>query len=142
MPPDAVFVDSSFLIGRFLQADQWHRAAHAAASEVVGRSLVVSEGVFQEFLAHVSRRSAARRYEATSLVQDLYDSPRAEVVTHARPLVLRAVSLYGGEFLHSRFSLQDCIAVQIMRDFGITEILSADAEFAVAGFTPLMIRYA
>ena len=51
------------------------------------------------------------------------------------------MDLYDGEFLHTRLSLQDCIAIQIMRDFGITEILSTDQEFSVAGVTPLLRRF-
>ena len=53
-----------------------------------------------------------------------------------------ALDLYDGEFRYTTLSLQDCVAIQIMRAFGISEILSIDQEFALAGLTPLMRRYA
>ena len=67
--------------------------------------------------------------------------PMLTVVEHDLRLVSLAIDLYGGEFRYNRLSYQDCIAIQIMRAFGITEILSADLEFSVAGFTPLLRRF-
>ena len=64
------------------------------------------------------------------------------VVEHDLRLVDEALTLYDGEFRHTSLSLQDCIAIQIMRDFSIAEILTADQEFALAGMTPLLRRFA
>ena len=60
------------------------------------------------------------------------------VVEHDLALISAAITLYDGEFRYTRLSLQDCIAIRIMRDFGATEILTSDREFAMAGFTPLL----
>ena len=52
-----------------------------------------------------------------------------------------ALDAYGNEFANSSLSLQDCVAILIMREYGITSILTADQEFTRAGFTPLLRRY-
>ena len=67
--------------------------------------------------------------------------PRYTIVPHDRRLSEAALDLYTGEFGNSTFSLQDCVAIVIMREYGITSILTADQEFARAGFTPLLRRY-
>ena len=51
------------------------------------------------------------------------------------------LNLYDGEFRYTSLSLQDCIGIQIMRDLDITDVLTADQEFALAGMTPLLRRY-
>ena len=142
IPQGPVFVDTVHLIGVFLESDQWHEAATIAAAETIDRQKVTSEGVFHEFLAHVSRSSSRVRSDAAGFVRDLRENTRFAVVEHRTELVEAALNLYDGEFRFTSLSLQDCIAIQIMRDFGITDILTADQEFALAGVTPLLRRYA
>ena len=139
---EPVFVDTVHLLGLFLVDDQWHRAAIAADAGVGNRRRFTSHGVFQEFLAHVSRYGEGTRAEAVATVRSVQRDESVFVVTHTEALVEAALSLYDGEFRYSRLSYQDCIAIQIMRDFGITEILTADQEFTLAGLTPLLRRYA
>ena len=66
-------------------------------------------------------------------------SDRVEVVSHTPELVDIGIALYDGEFLYSSLSLQDCISIHVMRERGITDILTADREFIRAGLTPLML---
>ena len=140
-PTRPVFVDTVHLVGLFVVDDQWHRAAVAADTSLGNRPRVTSDRVFQEFLAHVSRYRGDTRGLAAAIVRSMQRDPSMSVVTHTEESVEAALSLYEGEFLRTRLSLQDCIAIQIMRDSDITEILSADREFAVAGMTPLLRRY-
>ena len=137
-----VFVDSSYVIALCLADDQWRDAAFEAAARLDRRRLVTSVGVFQEVLAHVSRARGNARSAAARLVRKMQADPIVTVVEHDLRLVGDAIDLYDGEFRYTRLSLQDCIAIQIMREFGITEILTSDMEFALAGFTPLLRRYA
>lgn len=140
-PQEPVFVDTVHLLGLFLVDDQWHHAAIAADAGVGERRRFTSHGVFQEFLAHVSRNGERARAEAVASVRSMQRDESVFVVTHAQTLVEKALDLYDGEFRHTRLSHQDCVSIQIMRDLGITEILTADQEFALAGFTPLLRRY-
>ena len=67
--------------------------------------------------------------------------PQYTFVPHHPELMESALELYGGEFADSTLSLQDCVSIVIMREYGITSILTADQEFTRAGFTPLLRRY-
>lgn len=140
-PRSPVFVDSGFLIALMVRGDQWREAALAAAPVVAGRHLYTSDGVFQELLAHVARDREDVRARAAAMVRRMHADLAVTVVEHTREMVDAALRLYDGEFRYSRLSLQDCIAILIMRFTGITEILSADQEFALAGFTPLLRRF-
>ena len=98
-------------------------------------------GVFAETLAHFSRSPRRVRAKVAFELLALYDDPLYTVVSHDWDLVQAAFDLYANEFAASSFSLQDCAAIVIMREYGVTSILTADQEFARAGFTPLLRRY-
>jgi len=53
-----------------------------------------------------------------------------------RPLVLRALTLYGDR-LDKAYSLVDCMSMVIMRERGITHAITNDHHFAQEGFTLL-----
>ncbi len=137
---EPVFVDTVHLVGLLLVDDQWHRVAIAADANVGERRRFTSHGVFHEFLAHVSRYGERTRAEAVAAVRSMGRDESISIVTHTEALVGAALDLYDGEFRYTRLSLQDCVSIQIMRDFGISEILTADQEFALAGVTPLLRR--
>ena len=139
---DRLFVDSVHLIALLSATDDWRAAALAAADETAPQQpLVTSEGVILETLAHFSRKSAAVRLDAGRQIAALRTDPRYTILPHDRRLSEAALDLYTNEFASSSFSLQDCVAIVIMREYGITSILTADQEFARAGFTPLLRRY-
>ncbi len=137
-----LFIDSVHLIGLFVEKDQWRAAALAAEHESEGRPRYTSDGVFQEFLAHVARREPDARHGAAEIVRQMRLDSGITVVRHSDRLMEAALDLCDGEFRYTTLSLQDCVAIQVMRAFGISEILSIDQEFALAGLTPLMRRYA
>lgn len=136
-----VFVDTSQLIGEELAHDQWREAALLAADATGDMQRVTSEGVFQEFLAHFARAGREIRTSVAATVRAIRADDRVIVIEHTPALLEAALDLFDGEFRHSRLSYQDCISIQIMRDFEIDTILTADQEFAVAGVTPLLRRY-
>ena len=142
---EALFLDSAYLIALLSEEDQWRDAVLATAEEIERQQpqphMITSEGVFLETLAHFSRRPRSERIHVGQRIASLRRDPRYAIVPHDRRLSEAALDLYLGEFAHSTFSLQDCAAIVIMREYGITSILTADQEFARAGFTPLLRRY-
>ena len=139
---EPIFVDSVDLIAGLSPTDNWRPAAQAAAREIPPQQpLITSEGVILETLAHFSRKAAAVRINAGRQMASLRTDPRYTIVPHDRRLSETAVDLYTNEFANSSFSLQDCVAIVIMREYNITSILTADQEFTRAGFTPLLRRY-
>jgi len=136
------FLDSVYFIALFSPQDNWRDAAQAATDEIpLHQPMVTSEGVFLETMAHFSRRTRAERQDVGQRMASLRADPGYTIVPHDARLSEAALDLYVGEFADSTFSLQDCAAIVIMRVYGITSILTADQEFARAGFTPLLRRY-
>ena len=138
-PP--LFVDTVHLIGLFLQGDQWWNEAHQAENDYRYRDRVTTVGVLQEFLAHVSRRGPAVRQAAVELIDTMATGNQVRILEHDHRLVEDALRLFAGEFRYTNLSLQDCIAVQVMRELGMTDILTADQEFARAGVNPVLKVY-
>ena len=142
LPRDSIFADSAYFIALNATRDDWRDAARRAQRELHPQQrIVTSTGVFAETLAHFSRSPRAVRARVARELLALRDDPFYTIVPHDWQLTEAALDLYTNEFANSTFSLQDCVAIVIMREYGITTILTADQEFARAGFTPLLRRY-
>ena len=137
-PEPRVFVDSVYLIASFDPLDQWNESAAQFADLYETRSLLTTDGIIGESLAHCSRLSHERRRSAATLAQQLRSNDRIEVVALTPGLVDDAISAYGGEFRYSRLSLHDCVSILVMRERGISDALTADREFSLAGINVLM----
>ena len=133
-----VFIDTVYLIATFDERDDWADIAESIRSKYDSHRLVTTDGVISEFLAHCSRGGSAVRMSAVEHINRLESSPLVEVVELSRRLVSEAISAYGGEFRYARFSLQDCISILVMRERGISDALTADREFTLAGINVLM----
>ena len=136
--PLPLFVDAVYLIASFDPNDQWRDFALELVDLVESRSLVTTDGVLSEFLAHCSRFDPSRRLRAARVAQQYKTSPHIEVVSLTPDLVIAGIEAYAGEFRYSRLSLQDCISILVMRQRGISEALTADREFTLAGINVLM----
>ena len=137
-----IFVDSVYLIALLSPNDDWRKAAIAAERQVPSHiTMVLSDGIILETLAHFSRAPRQFRINLVDHVQAMTRDPFYRFVPHQQPLMESALDAYGNEFANSSLSLQDCVSILIMREYGITSILTADQEFTRAGFTPLLRRY-
>lgn len=133
-----LFIDTVYLIATFDPKDQWTRSAERLTDTVSSLPMVTTDGIIGEFLAHFSRYGHERRLQAASYVQSLKVSPRVDIVELTAALINESIEIYAGEFLYSRLSLQDCISILVMRQRGISEALTADREFTLAGISVLM----
>lgn len=137
-PQPPVFVDAVYLIAAFDAQDQWRAAADLLSDIATSRRLVTTDGVLSEFLAHCSRYDGESRGQAAAYAGAYRASRRVEVIELTTDLMEAGIKAYGGEFRYTRLSLQDCISILVMRRHGITEALTADREFTVAGISVLM----
>lgn len=133
-----IFVDAVYLIATFDPQDQWTRSADRVSELADSLPMVTTDGVIGEFLAHFSRYRHERRLQAARYVQSLKVSPRVEIIELSTDLVDKAIDAYANEFRYTRLSLQDCISILVMRERGISEELTADREFTLAGISVLM----
>lgn len=126
------FVDTWFLIARFDRTDDQHLAAMAIERRF-GRSVMMShDGVMTEFLAYVAGFDPYNRRGAVEFVRDFMR--RYIVMESGRPLFLRALDLYARR-LDKEYSLVDCMSMLLMRDHGLTHVLTNDHHFRQEGFT-------
>lgn len=141
-PTEPIFVDSVYLIALNAVNDNWRAAAQSAADSLHPRQrLVTTHGVLSETIAHFARAATSVRNSLARQFRQLGEDPLYLVLAHHPALMDEAFYLYSGEFADSSLSLQDCVSIVIMREYGITSILTADQEFTRARFTPLLRRY-
>ncbi len=140
--PSPIFVDSVYYIAINRVEDQRRIPALRAAADIrPSQQYLTTYGIFAETLARYSRSKPQIRTRIAVRLQALATEDRYTVIAESPQLMTVALDLYAGEFADSSFSLQDCVAIQVMREYGITSILTADQEFARAGFTPLLRHY-
>lgn len=135
-----VFADTSFWAGRNFSSDQWHRAALEAERRLGHpHQLVTTQEVLTEFLAYVSV-NADMRLEGVALVDDIHISPNTIVVQQSAETFARGFELYRNR-MDKGYSLVDCISMNTMDQYGITQILTSDHHFEQEGrYVALMRR--
>lgn len=133
----AVFVDASYFIAQFSPGDQWERVAEEARSRLGDVDLVTTDEILTEFLTGVSRGGALIREQAEAAVQEMLRSGDIRVIPQTRPSFLDGLNRFRRR-LDKTYSLQDCIAMNIMESEGITEVLTSDRNFEQEGFIALM----
>lgn len=131
-----VFADTVFWVARINPNDKHHQEAESAQSKVGTSLIVTTDSVFGEVFALLSGRHAIRM-GAISLFRSLDSSPNVRLVRQHVGLFNRAMDRYERQGSESS-SLVDCISMVVMDDYGITEVLTADADFEKAGYKRLM----
>jgi predicted nucleic acid-binding protein len=128
-----VFVDTSALVGKFLEADERHDRALQALRRLLrdGRELLTSDYVFDEVVTLVRGRadhgSAVKAGEGIlgSQVLDL-----VEVDGELRKDAWRLFRKYRDQVL----SFTDCTSFAVMEKYGIREAFTFDEDFSKVGF--------
>jgi uncharacterized protein len=132
-----IFADTLYWIAIFLPNDPWSETAKSVDLE--GIRLLTTEEVLSEFLTGVAGFGDRTRRLACELVRTIINSNEIGVIPQSHE------SLQGGLALYERrpdkkYSLTDCITMNVRRRKGITEILTNDHHFAQEGFHRLMSR--
>ena len=133
----AVFVDASYFIAQFRPGDQWEGVAQEARGRLGEIELVTTDEILTEFLTGVSRGGAAIREKAEAAVQEMLGSGNIRVIPQTRASFLDGLNRFRRR-LDKSYSLQDCIAMNVMEAEGITEVLTSDHNFEQEGFSALM----
>lgn len=131
-----VFVDTSALVGKFLEGDEHHVRATEIMRRLLreGRQFVSTDYIFDEVVTRVRGRadheSAVKAGEGirSSEVIDLVD-----VDLRLRKEAWRLFKKYGDQ----KLSFTDCTSFAVMRKYGIREAFTFDGDFAKVGFGTL-----
>ena len=134
------FADTSFWQGRYFRDDQWHQAA-LAAERRLGRPLYLftTQEVLTEFLDSVSGNEYTRQV-GVRVVEDIYRDPDITIFPQSSESFDKGFELYRNR-MDKGYSLVDCISMNTMEEFGITQVLTSDHHFEQEGrFVALMRR--
>ncbi len=93
--------------------------------------------MFDEYLAFYSNTGPYFRQQAVRTIRRLLTNPLVTVVPQTHDVFLASLDLYESR-PDKGYSLTDCISMNIMRQEGITEVLSNDHHFEQEGFILLL----
>lgn len=124
-----VFVDASYLLAPVLN-ERGRLARIREAERALGEiERVTSYGVLSEVLARVSDRGPRFRRDTAAYVQSIVADPASFTVVAMTPERFdRGLALYADR-LDQRYSLEDCVSMEIMREMEIQVVLTFDSDF-------------
>ena len=134
-----VFADAAYWIAILRSADQWHGPALKARAQLGEATLVTTEEALTEALTGLCGYGGALREQAAGMVRDIMARPEVRVIPQTHDGFLAGLDRYERR-PDKEYSLQDCIAMNVMDAEGITDILTSDHHFEQEGFTILMRR--
>ncbi len=77
------------------------------------------------------------RKTIADLLYEILKDPYVETVPHTRNTLISGLVLYKARS-DKGYSLTDCISINVMRDYGLTEVLTHDRHFTQEGFHVLL----
>ena len=123
-----VFADTSYWQGRYFPQDQWHQAALAAERRLESpMHLLTTQEVLTEFLARASGNEQTHRVGVETL-EELQNDPEITVVPQSAESFAKGFALYRAR-MDKGYSLVDCISMNTLDDYGITQVLTSDRHF-------------
>src|SRR5271157_3303304 len=128
-----VFADSLYWIALAHQRDQWHGTALRASRMLRNVEIVTTQEMLGEFLTSF-RHLPHLRNIAVRRVQQITAAPNIVVLPQSDQSFQAGLALYAAR-PDKDYSFADCTSMQVMRQHGITEILTHDDHFTQEGFT-------
>jgi len=125
--------DTWYLIALFDPHDAHHAQARRLDRVTARDFIATHDGVFSEMLAYFSADGSTIRRRIADFVRARLVDP-AWYVGRGSDLFNRALRLYS-ERPDKEYSLVDCMSMTLMRERGITHVLTNDHHFRQEGFT-------
>ncbi len=132
-----IFADAVYWVALAHRKDQWHARSVQVSEQIGAANLVTTDEVLTEFLNHFSAYGDQMRSHVSGTVRDLLNDPSVTVIPQSRANFLAGLALYEARS-DKEYGLTDCISMAVMRQGGITEVLTHDDHFAQEGFTKLL----
>lgn len=131
-----VFGDAWYWIALLHPKEQGHAQAVALSNKIRGRHIVTSEMVLTEVVSQFARSGKYWRQRSLEIVRKLAASPGITIVeqTHAQfDAALTEFERYSDKTV----GVTDCSSFFLMRERGISEVLTNDRHFEQVGFVLL-----
>jgi predicted nucleic acid-binding protein len=129
-----VFADTGFYVAIHNRRDQLHARAVAVAS-TLRAPVVTTEFVLIE-VANFFKRPEHRASFA-EVDRALRSDDSTTIVPATSQLYADGLALFASR-ADQHWSLVDCMSFDVMKEFGLTEALTADEHFEQAGFRALL----
>ena len=128
-----VFVDTSYWIAIINPKDQWHNAAKSAREKIGEMPLVTTDEVLTEFLNSFSERGDNFRTKSVEAVHEIMNDLNIKVIPQTRESFRNGIDLYN-ERSDKKYSLTDCISMNVIKNKDINNVLTSDHNFEQEGF--------
>lgn len=132
-----VFADTPYWIAMLNPEDECAPLALAASRELGNARLVTTQEVLAEVMNYFARYGPAVRGAAAEAVREILTASNVTVVAQSPESFVGGLDLYDGDSAGAT-DLTGSIAMNIMREEGIDEVLTTDPAFSRAGFRVLM----
>jgi len=132
-----VFADADYLIALLNPREQLREKAKAVSQALGQVRLVTSEMVLAEVMAFYADKGANLREAASEVASRFGSDPNVTVIPQTSIQFREALSFYR-QHKDKAWSLTDCASFLIMREVGVTDVLSHDHHFEQAGFKALL----
>jgi predicted nucleic acid-binding protein len=132
-----VFADASYWIALLNPRDNLHAKAKIVSDELGNVRFLTSEMVLTEFLNDFARRGSQLRKLATTWVKQLRTDANTTIVEQSSLLFQEALAVYEAR-PDKDWGLTDCASFSIMREYRVSDALTADSDFQQAGFKALL----
>ena len=131
--PDRIFLDTSFVIALVNERDQYHAQAGALSFKFEKSALITTGAILLEIGNALAKEFRA---EAASVIRVLSGSTNVQIIEIDAKLIEKGLAVYE-KHVDKRWGLVDCVSFVVMREAGLTEVLTFDRDFEQAGFTVL-----
>lgn len=133
-----VFVDTVHWIAIFSPTDNLHETAEAAQGNLgTGVRFVTTDFVLTEFLNSVASMGKEIRDRAVSFVRRIQADADCDVIPASRTHFDKAFRLFS-ERADQDHSLTDCVSIVVMKERGVTDVLSTDRCFRTEGLNTIL----
>jgi uncharacterized protein len=129
-----VFADTVYYLALTNPRDQYASAATKYTAAFSGR-FVTTAWILTEVANSLVR--GPNRALFCEIYRDLAGDSRVTIVPPAQDLFEQGIELYA-QRPDKQWSLTDCISFIVMREYGLSDALTADKHFEQAGFSILL----
>ena len=126
-----MFADTFYWVALTNPADARYQDAVAVDDMLTGATIFTTDEVLSEFLTFFAGDDWLRN-RAARTVLELLNDPDVRVIPQSRESFLEGLELYR-QRPDKNYSLTDCISMQTMRRYAITEALTNDRHFEQEG---------
>jgi uncharacterized protein len=128
-----LFADTFYWVALINPGDDWYSRVLSVSRSLGQIQLVTTDEVLTEVLTFYSEAGAPMRQRTVDLVDKILSNATIQVIEQTHNSFTAGLTLYRNR-LDKGYSLTDCISMNVMQQFCVTEVLTHDRHFVQEGF--------